>query len=186
MKNVDRTENPEIAEIADEFNRELNNLSTKSFGGQTIVNIELPVGQEVEIPHSLKVTPKYRIILRQSANAVITDGDTAWDDKKIYLKAIAPASGSASVDWEADSVPTTVSSSGKPYKVGSTVVAPLRRSTAHAQTNINSWARDNWSGAPHYFFFGAEGVVLPTAVNINFSGATSVDTVIVSILLLKE
>ncbi len=186
MRNVDRTENPELAEVADEFNREMNNISTKSFGGQTIIDIELPVGVEVEIPHSLKVTPKYRIILRQSDNLTITDGDTAWDEKKIYLKAVAPdvSGGTATIVW-----PTTVppNQSGIPMSIGGTVVAPLRQCNSSGQTNISLWnITPQWTPVVPYFLSGAQGVVLPSNVNINFSGTTSVDTVIVSILLLKE
>lgn len=183
MKNIDRTKTPELADVADEFNRELNNLSTKSFGGQTIANITLKVGEEVEIPHSLKVTPKYRIILRQSADVTITDGDTAWDDKKIFLKAVSSVtSGSATVTWPTTSQPDV---NGTPFSVGGTIVAPLRRCNVGGQA-LNLWAIAQWSGTPPFFNANAEGVVLPNNVSINFSGATSVDTVIVSILLLKE
>lgn len=183
MRNIDRTENPELASVADEYNRELNNLSTKSFGGQTIANIELPVGVEVEIPHSLKITPKYRIILRQSADVTITDGDTAWDDKKIYLKAVSTVtSGSATIVW-----PTAVppSASGTPFDIGGTIVAPLRRSVS-AGSAFSSWGFVDWGAGAPYHLANAEGVALPNNVSINFSGAASVDTVIVSILLLKE
>ena len=50
-----------------------------------IKEVVIPAGVDLEIPHSLRLTPKYRIILRQRGNAVITD-ETLWTDKKIYLK----------------------------------------------------------------------------------------------------
>ena len=88
MRNISRTSNPELAVFADEYNREVNNLSTKNLGGQVIGPITLPINTEVEVPHSLKVTPRYRIILRQQGGLTITDGDSQWDDKKIFLKAV--------------------------------------------------------------------------------------------------
>ena len=93
MRNLVRTDDSNIASFADEYNRETNNLSSISFGGQTIEDIEIPVGISFEIPHSLKVTPKYRIILKQSSPVVISDGDKTWDDKNIYVRAdyIGPA-----------------------------------------------------------------------------------------------
>jgi len=57
-----------------------------NFSGQVVKDVILPVGQSVEISHNLKVTPKYRIILRQGDNSIIADGDTPWTDKAIYLK----------------------------------------------------------------------------------------------------
>lgn len=59
-----------------------------NLSGQIIEDIYLPSsGAEISIPHRLKVVPKYRIILRQSNGAIIADGSTAWDDRKIYLRA---------------------------------------------------------------------------------------------------
>ncbi len=81
-------------ETVDSLNTVLDNglLLGSNLGGQIIENIKLPVGENVAISHNLKVTPKYRIILRQSGGLVITDGDLEWDDKKIYLKAIGTSS----------------------------------------------------------------------------------------------
>lgn len=85
MRNVARSKNPEIASIADELNRETNNLSTASFGGQVIDDLVLTAGVEVDISHNLKITPKYRIILRGAEQAIISDGPTPWDGQKIFL-----------------------------------------------------------------------------------------------------
>jgi hypothetical protein len=49
--------------------------------------ITIGAGQEVNVPHRLKVVPKYRIIVRQSdADALITDGASPWTDSYITLK----------------------------------------------------------------------------------------------------
>lgn len=53
-----------------------------------IVEITLPsAGTEVGIRHNLKVTPKYRIILKHKGNGIILDGDTAWNGTTAYFKA---------------------------------------------------------------------------------------------------
>lgn len=54
-----------------------------NFSGQ-IINVSLTGGTELKIPHRLKAVPKYRIILRQSANAVVYDGSD-WNDNFITL-----------------------------------------------------------------------------------------------------
>lgn len=62
-------------------------MVSQNFNGQIIENIRLPAGENVRISHNLKTVPKYRIILRQQGDLVITDGDFGWTDKYIYLKA---------------------------------------------------------------------------------------------------
>lgn len=174
-KNLPRSENPEIAGIADEYNREINNLSSASFGGQVIENITLPVGVEVEIPHSLKMTPKYRIILKQNSGVHISDGDSAWDDKKIFLKAETPISDgvNATLTWDTDGNALTA-----PPQVynGKTVKRVLRNPTG---TNWSIDDAGNWSA-----------IEMPTEVSIAFdgggSGGSSVTEVIVSILILRS
>lgn len=55
-----------------------------NFSGE-IVEVTLTSGTEKQIPHRLKAVPKYRIILRQDANAVIYDGSEAWNQNYITL-----------------------------------------------------------------------------------------------------
>ena len=76
------------SEMADNLNTLLSGLNLgNNMNGQIIENIILPAdGTELAISHNLKSAPKYRIILRQDEDAVILDGTTPWDDKKIYLK----------------------------------------------------------------------------------------------------
>jgi len=57
-----------------------------NMSGQIINDIQMIAGQTIDISHNLKVTPKYRIILRQRTNGIIADGDKPWTDKAIYLK----------------------------------------------------------------------------------------------------
>ena len=49
--------------------------------GRVIIINDVPAGT-FKVPHLLKTVPKYRIILRQSGNAVIYD-DQDWTDKYI-------------------------------------------------------------------------------------------------------
>ena len=81
--------NESYGKTIDSLNTILGNglLLESNFSGQIIENINLPSGVEVGISHNLKITPKYRIILRQVGNSVIVDGDSSWNDKTIYLKA---------------------------------------------------------------------------------------------------
>jgi len=60
---------------------------TNNMNGQ-ILTVTLPsAGTEVGIRHNLKITPKYRIILRHRGNGIVIDGPTAWDGSTVYLKA---------------------------------------------------------------------------------------------------
>jgi len=76
-----------FGEMVDSLNTVLLDIRTSNFGGQ-VIDIELPInGGEVRIAHSLKMTPKYRIILRSQKSIIIDDGDSVWTDKYIYLRA---------------------------------------------------------------------------------------------------
>lgn len=91
-----------FANMADALNTLMGTLLIgENFGGQVVENIELPVGEEVRISHNLKITPKYRIILRQKGELIITDGDSQWTDKYIYLRADF-VSGSSGVSFTQD------------------------------------------------------------------------------------
>lgn len=46
-------------------------------------------GGEVTVNHNLRVTPKYRIILDIDGEAIITRGDTPWNDRQVSFKAEA-------------------------------------------------------------------------------------------------
>lgn len=62
-------------------------LSIQSnFDGYIAQNVTIPFNSSVKIQHFLGVIPKWRIILGQTGNAVITDVPEEWTDKVISLK----------------------------------------------------------------------------------------------------
>jgi hypothetical protein len=65
------------------FNRSLSLQS--NFDGYIAENIVIPAASSLRIQHFLGVKPKWRIILRQVGNGVITDIPSDWDDKVISL-----------------------------------------------------------------------------------------------------
>jgi len=50
-----------------------------------IITLTLAPNESRIIPHGLRSIPKYRLILRQTGNAVISDVDAMWTDKTIGL-----------------------------------------------------------------------------------------------------
>ena len=71
--------------MLDELHLILDNLGLDNLNGQ-IVTLTIPSGSEVAINHRLKRTPKYRIILKKSAEGEIIDGAKEWTSNLIYLK----------------------------------------------------------------------------------------------------
>jgi len=57
-----------------------------NFDGYIAENVVISSGATVKIQHFLGVKPKWRIILRQTGNGVITDIPSEWTDKVISLK----------------------------------------------------------------------------------------------------
>ena len=72
--------------MANMINTFVRSIGLENMNGQVIENITIPAGQSARIGHSLKMTPKYRIILRQNGGGAIIDGDDTWTDKYISLK----------------------------------------------------------------------------------------------------
>ena len=73
--------------MAEELMTALRNISLgDNMSGQIVKDIFIPAGASVEVSHNLKMTPEYRIILRQRSSGIISDGDKPWTDKAIYLK----------------------------------------------------------------------------------------------------
>lgn len=76
-----------LNKFIDAFNGGINKLTIDdNIDGQIISDIIIPSGSEIAIAHKLRIKPRYRIILRQLGNGLITDGVTEWTDTKIYLK----------------------------------------------------------------------------------------------------
>lgn len=72
-----------MTEIEDSFRNLTISDNLQSYIAEGIV---MPPGEEREVEHGLKIVPKYRIILRQRGDSLITDGDTEWTNGVIYLK----------------------------------------------------------------------------------------------------
>ena len=61
-------------------------LSIQSnFDGFIAEDVEIPTLSTISIQHFLGVKPKWRIILRQVGNGVITDIPSEWTDKVVTL-----------------------------------------------------------------------------------------------------
>jgi len=66
------------------FNKSISLQS--NFDGYIAENVVFAIGAEVKIQHFLGIKPKWRIILRQVGNGVLTDIPSEWNDKTITLK----------------------------------------------------------------------------------------------------
>jgi hypothetical protein len=51
-----------------------------------IASVEIAAGASADVQHFLGITPKFRVILRQEGNGVLTDIPSGWNDKVIALK----------------------------------------------------------------------------------------------------
>lgn len=86
-------ESSDQGQIIDAVNRitDSYNFSTKFISFQSnfdgyVTNVTLPATSNVAVQHFLGVTPKFRVILRQEGNGVISDIPSGWDDKVITLR----------------------------------------------------------------------------------------------------
>jgi hypothetical protein len=79
-------------ELVQELNFLSTKLTTKNFDGQIIENLTLTNGEEKDVSHTLGVVPKFRIILRQEGNGVITDIPSGWIKSSIKIKNNGPDS----------------------------------------------------------------------------------------------
>lgn len=61
-------------------------LSLQSNFEGKIVSVKIAANSQLQIEHFLGVIPKWRIILRQEGNGLITDVSSGWDEKIITLK----------------------------------------------------------------------------------------------------
>lgn len=77
----------EESDLMDRMNELLRDgiLLEKDIRGD-ILFVSLAPNETKIIPHGLRVIPKYRMILRQTGNAVITDVDELWTEFTIGLK----------------------------------------------------------------------------------------------------
>ncbi|MBA3755622.1 MAG: hypothetical protein H0X02_05075 [Nitrosomonas sp.] len=72
--------------LIDEFNFLSKFISLKSNFDGHIVNVSFAAGEDKVVSHKLGVLPRYRIILRQEGNGVISDTPSGWNQYQIQLK----------------------------------------------------------------------------------------------------
>lgn len=78
-------------ELVDAFVFQSSAISIDSnFSGYVIKDLKIDAGANIRITHFLGVIPKWRIILRQTGNGVITDIPEEWTTKNISLKNNGP------------------------------------------------------------------------------------------------
>ena len=76
---------PELNKLINAFNFLTKSLSLeKNFNGY-ITTVTIPATSEVAIQHFLGLKPKYRLVLKQEGNGIITDVPSGWNDKIITL-----------------------------------------------------------------------------------------------------
>lgn len=76
-----------INTLIDAYTSTLRSLSfMANFDGYVAKDIVFKAGETINIEHFLGTIPKFRIILRQVGNGVLTDIPSVWDNKVISLK----------------------------------------------------------------------------------------------------
>jgi hypothetical protein len=73
-------------QLAKQFNFLNKFISIQSNIDGYIANVTIQSGESLAIQHFLGVVPKWRIILKQEGNGVISDIPSGWNDKIITLK----------------------------------------------------------------------------------------------------
>lgn len=73
-------------ELIDSFNFLVTKISlSENFDGQIIENIVFSAGEDKVINHKLGKTPKFRFILRQEGNGVLSDTPSGWNANQIKI-----------------------------------------------------------------------------------------------------
>jgi hypothetical protein len=76
-----------LNDLVDAFIFQSSSISIESnFNGFVAKDVKIPASSSLKIQHFLGVIPKWRIILRQTGNGVISDIPLEWDNKTITLK----------------------------------------------------------------------------------------------------
>jgi len=76
----------EYNEFIKSFNFLTKQLSLQSNFDCQVLNIEVPATTNLRIFHRLGIVPKYRLILRQEGNGLLTDIPLEWNDKFITIR----------------------------------------------------------------------------------------------------
>lgn len=75
-----------LNKLIEEQNQLNKSLSIQSnFDGFIAENVKIPATSSLKIQHFLGVKPKWRIILKQEGNGVITDIPSEWNNEVISL-----------------------------------------------------------------------------------------------------
>jgi hypothetical protein len=74
-----------LNELIDSFNFTVSKFNLSAFDGQ-IIEVSFSAGENKVIPHKLGKSPKYRIILRQEGNGVLSDTPSGWNEFQIQIK----------------------------------------------------------------------------------------------------
>ena len=89
----DLEDNSPIEKVIEEHNNvvKLLNFVLKALSFQSnfngyIASVKIPATSSIKIQHFLGVIPKYRIILRQEGNGVISDIPSGWNTEFITLQ----------------------------------------------------------------------------------------------------
>jgi hypothetical protein len=90
---INKTSQQYLIDIQDKLNyfmKEFSNFS-KSLSFQNnfdgyIASVTFPADSTLQIQHFLGVTPKWRVVLRQEGNGVLSDISSGWDDTFITMK----------------------------------------------------------------------------------------------------
>lgn len=124
----------------DDLNSTLNGgLGLNNLNGQIIENIKVPFGREVAIPHSLGSIPKYRLILRQNGAGSIIDGNTAWSDTAVFLRASKPSFSASGFSASYNSSQYTIANvfnSGEATEFCSKVTGPKPNNPSYVSRGI--------------------------------------------------
>jgi hypothetical protein len=71
--------------LIDRLNTVMSNLTMANLGAE-IRTVTIPAASTISLNHNLKVTPKYKIILRHIGPQELDDSSTPWTDSAIYLR----------------------------------------------------------------------------------------------------
>jgi hypothetical protein len=76
-----------LNKLIEEYSVSNRSISIQSnFDGYIAESVVFAIGATVKIQHFLGIKPKWRIILLQVGNGVLTDIPSEWNDKTISLK----------------------------------------------------------------------------------------------------
>lgn len=83
----------EISDVVFEYNEMIKRINTlfKSLSIQSnfdcqIIDVSIPAATEQRIYHRLGIPPKFRLILRQEGNGLLTDIPLQWNDNFVTIR----------------------------------------------------------------------------------------------------